>query len=255
MSGKYRMIILECGPGDPELVTLKGIRAVQEADMILYNSLIPALLVEYASPTCQLICIDNPESTLSAQKDICEFATRKIFQRRNVVWLKGRLEKDDDESLSIEEYFKRKGVQTEIIPGISSALAAPSSIGVPVTRRGVNESFFVVNTPYNRLSETSRENLHIAARSSATVIMQLKNDNDITEIIKIFRQTRGEFENAAIVQNATLPEQTFVQGTLASIETFAFTHKADVPAIIIIGKVVNENSLQRLSNEGKVAVI
>src|SRR5690606_10887581 len=131
-------------------------------------------------------------------------------------------------------------------PGISSAIAAPASIGIPVTKRGVNESFWVI-TGMLASGKLSKD-INLAAQSSATVII-LMGMTHIQSIMKIFEKYRSSLEPAAVIQHATTFQQKAVTGNISNICNNALTKGITSPAVIIIGKVVNESHLTKILDE------
>jgi uroporphyrin-III C-methyltransferase len=144
------------------------------------------------------------------------------------------------------EFVLSRGIAVEVIPGISSAVAAPSAVGIPLTKRGVNESFWVV-TGALASGDVSKDIFH-AAHSSATVVI-LMGITKLKKIVSIFREIRGAAEPVAIIRYATWDEQEFVSGTTETIVDIANEHHIGSPAVIVFGKVVNESHLLKTINE------
>jgi uroporphyrin-III C-methyltransferase len=137
----------------------------------------------------------------------------------------------------------------QIIPGISSAIAAPSNIGIPLTKRGVNESFWVITGTCSS-GEISND-IRLAAQSSATVVV-LMGMAHLSKIVSSFIETRGESEPVAIIQNATLANQKFIIGTVSTIESLATLNDISSPAIIAIGDVVKEAQVMDVIKDDKI---
>jgi uroporphyrin-III C-methyltransferase len=125
-----------------------------------------------------------------------------------------------------------------VVPGISSALAVPASQNIPLTCRGINESFWVV-TGTNRHGELSND-IRLAARSSATVVI-LMAMSKLASVCDIFIEQGKRDMPAAIIQNGTRPDAKMVRGTIADISFRAAAAGLENPAIIIFGEVVNLN--------------
>lgn len=140
------------------------------------------------------------------------------------------------------EYCIRRGVEVKVIPGISSALAAPTSAGIPVTKRGVNESFWVITGML--ASGKMSKDIQLAARSSATVII-LMGITHLKEIASLFAHIRAFTEPVAVIQNATLPGQKIITGTAKNIYQRVRQNEMGSPAVIVIGKVVDEHQVVR----------
>ena len=145
------------------------------------------------------------------------------------------------------EYAVRRGVKAEVIPGLSSALAGPASVGIPVTKRGVNESFWVI-TGMLASGEFSRD-VALAAQSSATVVI-LMGMTHLEAISKIFCEGRSVLEPIAVIQHASLPQQRTIVGTVSTISKLVEEQQISSPAVIVIGKVVNECNILELVKHG-----
>ncbi len=162
--------LVGAGPGDAELITLKAIKALKQADAILYDALANDELLEYAKNTCLKIFVGKRFGchALSQQEinmQIIDYATR----HGRVVRLKGGDPFVFGRAMEEIEAIRNAGIPFEVIPGISSALAVPASQLIPLTCRGLNESFWVT-TGTVQSGEISPD-IKLAAQSSATVII------------------------------------------------------------------------------------
>ena len=135
------------------------------------------------------------------------------------------------------EIATRHGIQTEVVPGISSALAVPASLNIPVTSRGVSESFWVVTgtTKEGVLSD----DIALAAKSRATVVI-LMGLNKLRDIAKLFEAEGKNEMPVAVIQNGTLPKERSVIGTVSTIADLVGEESIGSPAIIVIGEVVRQ---------------
>ena len=135
-----------CGPGDPELLTLKGLRLIQNADIIIYDRLINNRVLAFAQPNTELIDVGkNSKSTGSCQDKINKLLIQKAKLGKKVIRLKGGdpflFGRGGEEAL----FLKKEGVPFQIIPGVTSAIAAPAYAGIPVTHRNVSSSVTFVS--------------------------------------------------------------------------------------------------------------
>jgi uroporphyrin-III C-methyltransferase len=232
------LTIVGAGPGDPELITLKGLKALQSADVILYDALASPLLLEHAKPSCKKVYVGKRKGKKEfPQQEINQLNVFYAKRFASVVRLKGGDPNVFGRAHEEMEYAMKRGVRVEIVPGISSSIAAPNAAGIPLTKRGVNESFWVVTGTLSS-GELSND-IHLAAQSSATVII-LMGMSHLKNIAQIFSQARSADEPIAIIQHATLPEQKVVVSTLGDIEQAAIENEISSPAVIVIGSVVNE---------------
>jgi uroporphyrin-III C-methyltransferase len=236
------LLIVGAGPGDPELITIKGLKAIEKADVILYDALASKELLTYVKAGCKLVYVGKRKGKRAfTQEEINQLIVFYAYQYPIVMRLKGGDPFVFGRGHEELEYAMKRGVKVEVIPGISSALSAPASAGIPLTKRGVNESFWVITGTLSNGSVSS--DLVHAARSTATIIV-LMGMSQLTEIMTLFKTARGEKEPVAIIQHATLPEQKAIQGTVGSIQEIARQQNIESPAVIVIGKVVEESLLE-----------
>jgi uroporphyrin-III C-methyltransferase len=233
--------IVGAGPGDPELFTIKGMLALQQADVILYDALVSKSLLDHAPRGCKLIYVGKRKGKKEfSQEEINQLLVFYAERYQNIVRLKGGDPFVFGRGHEEMDYIIKRGIDAEVIPGISSAIAAPSAAGIPLTKRGINESFWVV-TGMCSTRELSTDIYH-AARSSATVII-LMGITHLEKITTIFKEARGSEEPIAIIQYATWSEQKIVSGTINSITGIINQSQIGSPAVIVIGKVVDESLL------------
>lgn len=233
------LYIVGAGPGDPDLITVKGLKAIQKVDVILYDALASKELLLHAKPGCKLVFVGKRRGTKAfSQEEINQLIVFYTCQYSDVMRLKGGDPFVFGRGHEEMEYAMKRGVNVEVVPGISSSLSGPTSVGIPLTKRGVNESFWVVTGTLSNGDISS--DLQHAARSSATVII-LMGMSKIENIMAMFKESRTSKEPVAIVQHATLPEQRSVIGNVGNIAKLAREQNIDSPAVIIIGKVVEEN--------------
>jgi uroporphyrin-III C-methyltransferase len=248
---KPKLIILGAGPGDPDLITVKGVKALKQANVILYDALASTELLAYASPTSRLINVGKRKGKHSfPQEEINQLIVFYAYRYGCVVRLKGGDPYVFGRGHEELEYAQRRGLDVEVIPGISSALAGPASVGIPLTKRGVNESFWVITGTLSS-GEISND-IHLAAQSTATIVILMGMSN-LNAICEIFTHARGEFESAAIIQNATRHDQKFVLGQVTSLCRLAEENEIGAPAIIVIGKVVDEAAINSISEMQKLS--
>ncbi|HMG93042.1 MAG TPA: uroporphyrinogen-III C-methyltransferase [Chryseolinea sp.] len=232
------LYIIGAGPGDPELITLKALKALKKADVILYDALVSDQLLAHATPNAKLVFVGKRKGRKEfSQEEINELIVFYASRVSCVVRLKGGDPFVFGRGHEELEYASRRGIAVEVIPGISSALAAPASAGIPLTKRGVNESFWVITGTVS--SGDISNDIALAAESSATVII-LMGINKLKEILSIFIKERSPFEPAAIIEHATLPTQRVISGTVYSLHEQIHADQIKTPAVIVIGKVVDE---------------
>jgi uroporphyrin-III C-methyltransferase len=136
------------------------------------------------------------------------------------------------------EYIEAFGIPTSVVPGITSAIAVPANAGIPVTKRGISESFWVV-TGTTTDGELSRD-LALAAQSTATVVI-LMGTKKLGEIGAIYRKNGKEHLPIAIIQSGTTREEKITAGFIHNIEQKAAENQVEAPAVIVVGEVVRES--------------
>jgi len=234
---KPSVTIVGAGPGDPDLISVKGLRAILNAEVILYDALVSPDLIKNAAPGCKLVYVGKRKAKKEfSQTEINQLIVFYAMRYNNVVRLKGGDPFVFGRGFEELEYAASKGVEVSMIPGISSSYAAASCSGIPLTNRGVNESFWVV-TGTIASGEISAD-LMKAAQSEATIVV-LMGLSHLEQIASLIGQIRGEQEPMAVVQEASLPTQKVITGTADTIVKLVSEGNLSSPAIIMIGKVVN----------------
>lgn len=232
-----RVTLVGAGPGDPELITLKGIRAIESADVVLYDALVSSEILERIPKNILTVCVGKRAGAHSyKQEEINELIVEFANRYGHVVRLKGGDSFVFGRGSEEISFAAAHGIPTSVVPGISSALAVPASANIPVTARGLSESFWVV-TGTTKAGEISGD-IALAAKSSATIVI-LMGLNKLREIMLQF-ETNGKGETpVAIIQNGTLDNQKVVTGFVSDITGKAGKAGISSPAIIVIGEVVN----------------
>lgn len=237
---KIVLQLVGAGPGDPELITLKGLRAIQQADVILYDALANETLLEYAKPTAikQFVGKRYGCHALS-QQEINHLIVDYASRYNRIVRLKGGDPFVFGRALEEIEAAKEHGIEVEVIPGISSAIAVPASQMIPLTARGINESFWV--TTGTTQSGKISGDIELAAQSTATVVI-LMAMSKLEEIMDIFKSSGKSETPVAIIQDGTTAKEKMVIGTVKDISYKAQYAGLTNPAIIVVGEVVKLHS-------------
>ncbi len=229
--------LVGAGPGDPELITLKAIKAISGADVILYDALANEQLLEYASPKAIKLFVGKRFGCHAlSQQEINHLIIEYAFSKGHVVRLKGGDPFVFGRAQEEIEAAGNAGIKVQVIPGISSAIAVPASQMIPLTCRGINESFWV--TTGTTQSEEISSDIKLAAQSSATVVI-LMAMSKLEAIMDIFIDHGKSETPVAIIQNGTTEKEKIIIGNVKDI--FFRSQYAGItnPAIIIVGDVVN----------------
>lgn len=236
MKKQAKITLVGAGPGDPELMTVKGLRAVQKADVILYDALVNRAILEEAPTDALKIYVGKRANNHRyTQEEINLILVQYAFSHGHVVRLKGGdsfVFGRGHEEITYADAF---GIETVIVPGISSCISVPELQGVPVTRRGVNESFWVL-TATTKNGCLSKD-IKIAAQSSATVVI-LMGMRKLRQIREIFLRHGKADVPVMVVQNGSLPNESVVLGTVQEIADRVENQGLGSPGIIVIGEVV-----------------
>ncbi|HEY8400644.1 MAG TPA: uroporphyrinogen-III C-methyltransferase, partial [Cytophagaceae bacterium] len=232
---RARLTLVGAGPGDPDLITVKGIKALADADVVLYDALAHPGLLAYAPSHAIKIFVGKKKGVCQfAQEDINRLIVENALRHGHVVRLKGGdpfiFGRGHEEIL----YAQAFDIETSVVPGISSSYSVAELEGIPLTRRGVNESFWVV-TGTTRNHELS-EDIAIAARSTATVVI-LMGMTKLSEIVEVFQKEGKGSVPVAVIQNGSLPEAKVGLGTINSIVEVVKDRGLGSPAVIIVGEV------------------
>ena len=235
-----RLTVVGAGPGDPELITLKAIKALKEADVILYDALVNEILLEYAAPKAELIFVGKRKGCYAyQQQQINELIVARAKSHGHVVRLKGGDPFVFGRGAEEIDYVKQFDIEAYMVPGISSALAVPAYQGIPLTKRGSSESFWVI-TGTTKSHQLSNDVL-LASKSTATVVI-LMGMGKLDEIVKVFSAEGKQHVPVAVIQNGTTKDEQFGVGTIATISDIVKEKQLSSPAIIVIGEVVRERA-------------
>ena len=232
-----RLTVVGAGPGDPDLLTLKGAKALAAADAVLYDALANNALLAHVRPGVPLVFVGKRSGFKAYTQDgINELIVQQAYRHGHVVRLKGGdpfvFGRGREEML----YAEAHGLATDYVPGISSAVAAAGSLGIPATHRGLSEGFRVLTatTADEQLSAALLE----AARSPRTTTIILMGMSRLAEIMALFARYGGAGVPAAVVQNGTLPTTRSVTGTVADLAARVARAGLGAPAVIVVGEVV-----------------
>lgn len=228
--------LVGAGPGDPGLITLKAINTLRAARVILYDALANEDLLQYAAPEAIVRFVGKRFGCHAlSQQEINALIVEYAYSHSHVVRLKGGDPFVFGRAQQEIETARTAGIKVEVIPGISSAIAVPASQGIPVTCRGIAESFWV--TTGTTQAGTISLDIKLAAQSSATVVI-LMAMSKLEPIMEIF-SAHGKHETpVAIIENGTTENARIVIGTVQDIYFRAQYAGLSNPAIIMIGDVV-----------------
>jgi uroporphyrin-III C-methyltransferase len=232
-----KLTLIGAGPGDPDLITLKAVKVLRVADVIMYDALVAPELLDYCRPDALKVYVGKRRGAYSCvQEDINPLIVHYAQQYGHVVRLKGGDSFVFGRGWEEMDFAAQHGIDVEVIPGISSSYAVPAAAGIPLTTRGLSESFWVV-TGTTKEGQLSRD-LQLAAQSSATVVV-LMGMHKLPLIADLFVGLGRTETPVAIIQNGTTPEQRTVVATMGNIVAEVARTGLENPAVIVIGAVAN----------------
>lgn len=236
MNNNAKITLVGAGPGDPELISLKGIKAIESADVILYDALVNEQLLDYAPATCIKIYVGKrAEQQSIAQEKINQLLVDYALTHGHVVRLKGGDPYVFGRGGEEVDYVRQFGIETFVVPGISSSIGLTGLQQIPLTYRGISESFWVITgaTSDGKLSK----DLFTAVHTEATVVV-LMGYSKLREIVALYKAAGKSELPIALIQNGSLPNEKLVLGTIDTILDESTEKRIGVPAIIILGEVV-----------------
>lgn len=232
-----KLTLVGAGPGDAELITLKGIKALQNADVVLYDALANYLLLEYVPENAIVINVGKRKGQHSyAQFEINQMIVEYALKLGHVVRLKGGDPFVFGRGYEELEYARNFGIETEVIPGVSSSVGVAGINQIPITHRDIARSFWVVTG--HTSDGLLPDDLKLAAQSSATVVI-LMGMSKLAEIVAIFSENDKEDMPMAIIQHGTTQKQKSLFGQVSDILLKANESGISNPAVIIVGEVVS----------------
>ena len=251
--------LVGAGPGDPELITVRGLRRLQTADVVLYDKLAPAELLDEAPAHARLINVGKaPNRHCMVQEEINRLIIELAQEGLNVVRLKGGdpfvFGRGGEEALAL----RAANIPFEVVPGVTSAIAAPAAAGIPVTFQHLARSFAVVTghsrLPLNRrldresdgMADDDRQEVtdgldhhNWAALAGIDTLVCLMSVRSLSAIVaRLLDNGRSPETPVAIVERGATPEQRVTTGALSEIADIAAQAGVRSPAAIVIGNVV-----------------
>ncbi len=228
--------LVGAGPGDPKLITVRGAEVLGLADVVVYDRLAAPALLDLAPPAAERIYVGKePGRSATPQHEIDALLVTHALRGRSVVRLKGGdpfvFGRGGEEMLACAG----AGVRFEVVPGITSAVAAPALAGIPVTHRGLAQSFAVVT---GSTAHGDEVDLARVATSTDTLVVLMAAGKLAETCAELIAAGRAATEPAAIVQWAGTPEQRTIVGTLEDLPTTAAAARIGPPATLVVGAVV-----------------
>ena len=233
-----RVALVGAGPGDAELITLKGARLLQTAEVVIYDNLVSQGILDLISPTAERIFVGKMAGNHTMPQDeICQLLVDKALEGKHVVRLKGGDPFVFGRGGEEMDVLLEAGVPVDIVPGVTAALGAAASFGFPLTHRDHAQSCVFVTGHLK--DHTVDLDWPALARPGQTVVIYM----GVTGLETISRELQAAGlpgdTPAALIYRATWPNEKAHKGTLATLPEVARTHKVKPPTLIVIGTVVD----------------
>ncbi len=226
-----KVVLVGAGPGDPELITVKGLKYLRSADVVIYDRLISQDLLKECKPTCEKIYVGKSYGDADLQSVINELLVKKANEGKLVVRLKGGdpyvFGRGEEECM----YVLLHGIDCEVVPGVSSVTAGPLLAGIPLAGRTTGPSFTALTA--TREGGRPIEQSYIPSMGTLVFVMGAARLNEIREVLL---KTRSPNEPVALIRNASLPDMNVYVTTVAGLEDYV--NKVKPPLLVIVGKAV-----------------
>ena len=231
-----KLTVVGAGPGDVDLITVKAIKVLKTADVVLYDALVNEELLNYINPAAEKVFVGKRRGCYKYQQEqINELIVIRAKSKGHVVRLKGGDPFIFGRGAEEMEYAAGFGLEVDVVPGISSSLAVAAYQNIPLTKRGSAESFWVITgtTKEHKISN----DIQLAAKSNATVVI-LMGMSKLPQIVRLFQAESKNKLPVAIIQRGTTAQEKLGIGTVDTIENIVKVRDLKNPAIIVFGEVV-----------------
>ncbi len=231
-----KVILVGAGPGDPELMTLKGVNALKQADCVVYDYLLDVRLLAYAPQAEHIYAGKRKGEHSLSQQDLSRLLKEKALAGKKVVRLKGGDPLIFGRVADEIKYLRSYHIEVDIIPGISSATGIPSSLGIPLTARGVSSSVAFLS---GHEEDEDKDHPRPVAIPQADTLVFFMGLTKLSIIVDSMLKTGWPAETPMmIIANGTKPNEHIVQGTIMTIEALAKAENLKPPALIVAGKSI-----------------
>ena len=248
---KGKVVIVGTGPGDPELVTIKGLKSLKEADVVIYDKLIPEQLLKETKLGAELISAGKePGRHARTQREINELMIKKAGEGKLVVRLKGGdpmiFGRGGEEILALAS----SGIEFEVVPSVSSATVAPTVANIPITLRGLSSSFVVVTGREDPTKLERFVDFRKVAGAADTIIILMGLERLEVICNELMKGGLPPSTPAAIIREATTAQQVTIEGTLDNIAERSRKAKLEPPAVLVVGRVVRVRKVLQALRRG-----
>ena len=243
---KTKVTLVGAGPGAVDLITLRGINALKEAKVVLYDALVDERLLDYAEGAVLVYVGKRGGQPSFTQEQINQLIVSHALIYGKVVRLKGGDPFIFGRGLEEIEFAERNGIETEVVPGISSSTGLTATKGISLTQRGIADGFWVLTASLK--GGRWNEDLALAAQSDSTIVV-LMGVKRLSQIVEEFKASGKEKLPVMIIQNGSLPTEKVVQGRVDNILRIAEENQIGAPAIIVLGETLNAQTVEEVKVE------
>ncbi|BDC35992.1 MAG: uroporphyrinogen-III C-methyltransferase [Candidatus Methanoliparum thermophilum] len=230
-----KVYIVGAGPGDPDFLTIRALNLIKSADVVLADDLIGDK-IKALIPKEKFVNVGKKSSNLS-QEEINRLIVKMARDGRVVVRLKGGdpfiFGRGSEEAL----YLKKSGIDFEVIPGITSAIAVPESVGIPITDRRITSTFTIITG--HEKTEDSRINWKALVELGGTIVILMGVERLERNMNKLLEHGLDPTTPVSIIEKGLTDDERVVFGNVANISKIAKDENITAPAVIVVGRVVN----------------
>ncbi|GMR10782.1 MAG: hypothetical protein BMS9Abin28_1605 [Anaerolineae bacterium] len=233
--GQGRVYLVGAGPGDPGLITVKGLACLQQADVVIYDRLVNRELLAHARAGCELIARWGHGQGL---KQLLQVMADRAEEGSTVVRLKGGdpflFSRGGEEA----EYLAARHIPFEIVPGVTSALAAPAYAGIPLTDRRLSSAVAIVTGHEVAGKARSSVDWEALSRGADTLVVLMGMRNLPLIVQRLLKAGKSPETPVAVVCHGSLPDQVTLVSTLGEVAAEVSDQSLQPPAIVVVGEVV-----------------
>lgn len=231
--------LVGAGPGDPDLLTVGAIKALREAEVVVYDALVSPEVMAQIPPACELVYAGKRGGSASAsQEDICALLVRLARQGKRVVRLKGGdpfvFGRGGEEAVWLAE----EGIPFRVVPGLSSGIAGPAYAGIPVTHRSINAHVAFITGHESAAVEESRIPWEVVGQTFPVLVLYMAMKNLGWVVERLLAGGRDPGTPVAVIRWATTPRQQTLVTTLQRVVDEVEACKVEPPTVIVVGEVV-----------------
>jgi uroporphyrinogen III methyltransferase/synthase len=235
-----KVFLVGAGPGDPGLITVKGLERLRQAEVVIYDRLVDESILKEANAKAEKIYVGKASSHHTLEQEaINHLLIEKAKEGKRVVRLKGGDPFVFGRGGEEAEALSQKGIPFEVVPGVSSSIAVPAYAGIPVTHRGVASSFTVVTG--HKASDQGEPRIVwdqlAAATDTLVILMGMKNLANVVD--RLIQNKKPSSTPVAVITEGTTGRQRCVTGTLRNILKKVKSENLSPPSVVVVGHVVN----------------